>query len=428
MRRILPILGAILFAAAVVGSQAAERFPPPEFDTHQLPRTMTPGPRADALEYVDVAALAVALSLASYLALRRRSRAGLVALMIASIAYFGFWRKGCICPVGATQNVVLAFFDHSYGLPLSVAAFFFLPLVFTLFFGRTFCAAVCPLGAAQDLVVLRPMQVPRWLDQALRMFAWIYLAAAILFAAAGSAFVVCQYDPFVAFFRVSGRLSMLVFGACVLAIGMFVGRPYCRYLCPYGVLLGLCSSFSRWRVTITPDVCIQCRLCEESCPFGAIRPAMTEWSGVDRAAGKRLLAALLVALPLAGAGVGWLGWRLGPTLARENRTVQLAEQVWQENAGEAGGISVASKAYRDAGGQERSLYAEALAVEARFTRISAALGALLGLAFIGELIRFTVRRKQPDYEAERIACLACGRCYRYCPRERVRRKPVGIED
>ncbi|MHC5086583.1 MAG: 4Fe-4S binding protein, partial [Planctomycetota bacterium] len=41
--------------------------------------------------------------------------------------------------------------------------FFFSPLVFTLFFGRSFCAAVCPLGVIQDLVLLRPLKVPIWL-------------------------------------------------------------------------------------------------------------------------------------------------------------------------------------------------------------------------------------------------------------------------
>ena len=56
----------------------------------------------------------------------------------------------------------------------------------------------------------------------------------------------------------------------MLLIGVFVGRPYCRFLCPYGVLLNLASRLSRWRVTITPSACVQCRLCEKSCPLGAI--------------------------------------------------------------------------------------------------------------------------------------------------------------
>ena len=238
-----------------------QRFPPPQFRSgHELPVTTQPPPRADVYEYLDVMVLLAALSLASYLALKKRSRRGLLALGIFSLLYFGFWRKGCVCAIGAIQNVTLALFDHGYTVPIAAVAFFMLPLVFTLFFGRTFCASVCPLGAIQDVVLLRPVKVPSWTEHGLRMFAYLYLGLAVFFAATGSAFIICEYDPFVAFFRRSGSLSMLMLGASFLVIGVFVGRPYCRYLCPYGVILGWISRASRWHVTITPGECIKCRL------------------------------------------------------------------------------------------------------------------------------------------------------------------------
>ena len=118
-----------------------QRFPPPEFTTdYRMPGYENP-PRRGFTEWLDMAALVVALSAASYLALKARSRRGLFWLGIASLVYFGFWRKGCICAVGALQNVTLAFADESYAIPLVAAVFFLVPLVFTLLFGRTFCAA-----------------------------------------------------------------------------------------------------------------------------------------------------------------------------------------------------------------------------------------------------------------------------------------------
>jgi len=156
-------------------------------------------------------------------------------------------------------------------VPLFVLAFFLLPLVFALFFGRTYCAAVCPHGAIQDLVVVKPVTVPRWLDQSLGVLPYAFLGAGLLFAATGSTFIICRWDPFVPIFRRNGGMTILLAGAAFLLLGMFVGRPYCRFACPYGALLKLASKVSRWRVRITPGLCTQCKLCEKSCPFGAIR-------------------------------------------------------------------------------------------------------------------------------------------------------------
>jgi len=192
----------------------------------------------------------------------------------------------------------LSIFDRDYAVPIAVAVFFLLPLVFALFFGRVFCAAVCPLGAIQDLVLLRPISVPNWLESGLRLFAYVYLAAAVLFAATGSAFLICRYDPFVAFFRLNGNLNILIIGACLLVISVFIGRPYCRFICPYGVLLRELSRLSKWRVTITPDECIQCRLCEDSCPFGAIKRPTTDWPATEYGRSKKRLVVLIFLLPV----------------------------------------------------------------------------------------------------------------------------------
>lgn len=89
-------------------------FPPPEFESsYQMPDTKVEGGRESFYEYVDVAVLVLALSLSSYLALRKRSRRGIFVLMVLSLLYFGFYRKGCICPIGAIGNVTLAVFDGS---------------------------------------------------------------------------------------------------------------------------------------------------------------------------------------------------------------------------------------------------------------------------------------------------------------------------
>jgi polyferredoxin len=242
-------------------------------DGYQTPPVQRPLPRAAWWDAVDAAVLTVALGLAAWIVLRRRSRYALVGLTITCLLYFGFYREGCVCPIGAIQNVAVALVDATHAIPLVVIFFFLLPLTLALLFGRVFCGGVCPLGAIQELVVLRPVQVPRRLDRGLGILKYIYLLVAVWWAARPAVdrdFIICRFDPFVGFFRLIGPGDILIFGGVLLLLGTVVGRPYCRYLCPYGALLALVSRLS-WRgVTITPDKELDCGLCVESCPYGAV--------------------------------------------------------------------------------------------------------------------------------------------------------------
>jgi ferredoxin len=425
------------------GPGANKRFPPPEFESGYVqPSPTTPAPRQDIYQYIDALVLLAALGISAYLVLKRRSRSAIFALAVFSLLYFGFARMGCVCSVGAIQNIVLSIFDRSYAVPIVVLAFFLLPLIFTLFFGRVFCAGVCPLGAIQDVVLVRPVRVPNWLEGALRLFAYVYLGAAILFAATGSAFIICRYDPFVSFFRLSGNWNILTLGGSVLLVSVFVGRPYCRFVCPYGVILRQLSRISRWNVTIAPgrqdpaivmtgltggpDECIQCRLCEDSCPFGAIREPTADWTGRDYSIGKKRLALLMVLLPVLALSVGWAGSRLKNVTARMHATVRLAERVYLEDAGKAEGTTNASLAFRATGKPTEQLYAEASNIRAKFTLGGWFFGGFVGLIAGLKLIGLSRRVGRTDYEADRASCLACGRCFEYCPKEHAKRK--GIEN
>ena len=156
------LLFLFLLLPALCPAQTEERFPKPDFQSgYTRPDLQTPPPRANTREIVDIAVLIAALSLASYLTLKVRSRRYVFVLMLFCMAYFGFYREGCVCSVGSIQNVAYALFNPGYAIPISVILFFALPLLFTLFFGRTFCAAVCPLGAIQDVVVLKPGSLPK---------------------------------------------------------------------------------------------------------------------------------------------------------------------------------------------------------------------------------------------------------------------------
>ena len=420
------VIGAVLFLT-LLPALAEPRFPPPDFSEtqHQIPVTTTASARAVWLAYLDVTVLAASLGLATWFIYKQRSRRGLFWLGLFSIAYFGFWRNGCICSIGSPQNIALGLFDSSYAVPLTVTAFFALPLIVALFAGRSFCAGVCPHGALQDLVLVKPLKVPVWLEHGLGVLPFIFLGAGIWLATTGSIFLFCHFDPFVPLFRLGGRSTMVLTGAGLLVLGTVVGRPYCRFACPYGALLKLAATVAKWRVRVTPDICTQCKLCEYSCPFGAMREPETGTPAPGQLAGeRRRLAWMVAALPLLVIAGVWLGGQLARPAARLNPHVALAEEylLAKDAPPTPVAITPADLALNRARLEPQALVTKAAAIKRQVEIGGWIFGAWLGLVIGGKLISLSVRRARADFEPDRGACFSCARCFESCPQEMERRE------
>jgi len=433
-----PALGSVVGWAVLLGvslawpALAEQRFPPPEFESgYVLPATATPPARAGLMEFADAGVLLVALGLACYFIFKLRSRKAVAGLSLFSLAYFGFYREGCICAIGSVQNLALALFDRGYTVPLSVTAFFLAPLVVSLFAGRAFCAAVCPHGALQDLVLLKPIKVPRWLEQGLSVIPYFYLGAGVLFAATGSAFIICRYDPFVPLFRLSGSLALVATAGGFLVMSLFVGRPYCRFLCPYGALLRLAATLSKWRARITPDFCTQCRLCEDACPYGAIREPTASLQTPNALALDRVrLSWLLLLAPALVAGGAFGGAKVSMAASRLHPKVELAEKFLNPDKPpqQPGARTPESLALARAEQGPKELLAAAMDIRRRFKVGGWLFGGWVGLVVGVKLLGLSVRHSRSDYEPDRAACVACARCFLSCPNERVRLGLLPLSD
>jgi polyferredoxin len=170
-------------------------------------------------------------------------------------------------------------------LPRLHPASFFLFTAFaliSLLFRKAFCGWICPVGTVSEYLWKigqrlfgRNFRIPRWIDLPLRALKYILLgfffyAVTTMSAAAIADFVASPYGLVVDvrmlnFFRFVGITTAYVLAVLVLA-SLLVQNFWCRYLCPYGALMGLISIFSPVRITRNESACIDCAKCAKACP------------------------------------------------------------------------------------------------------------------------------------------------------------------
>ena len=409
--------------AALVGcwgiAQAQNRFPKPDFESgYQYPDLQYAVPNETLWVILDLLLLVALMGIVTWALYKKHTRGPIFWVSLISVGYFGFFREGCVCSIGSIQNIALALVDESYHLPLTVLLFFLLPILFAFLFGRVFCAGVCPFGALQELVNVKNYRISEAITAALKVIPWLYLIFAVLYAVTRSQFIICQFDPFIGIFRLGGDMGLILFGALLLVMSIFTGRPFCRFLCPYGALLSLFSSVSIWKIKLTRKSCINCELCHNSCPVDAIRPPYANKLKESRSTGVRRLLAYFVVLPVMIIAGALLMRMASPNLSRAHKDVRLYDQVIQHEAQPEEELSLELEAFYGQGRSVEEITAlyEAKVTEYRFWCTIA--GALMGLVIGLALIRLSVKRSRKQYEINHANCVACGQCFNYCPQNK----------
>lgn len=391
---------------------AQMRFPRPDFEDYVEPAMNLETQVADGI-YLRLAVLAILLLFTGLAAYRWRSRRVLLLLSALSLLLLGFVFSACPCPVGMYQNVLAGWFTD-YPLTLGVLLLFVLPLAVALYYGRLFCMGGCPLGAMQELLHFKTLQVPLWLDRIGRQLALALLLVGGVTAASGGGFHLCHGDPYFVIFSFGVSWTHLAVAGVMILLGVFVCRPYCRYMCPYGVLLRLCALAAPRKIAITGGDCISCRLCEQSCPNGAIVAPEPLKAAESPEQGRRRLGWLLALTPYVIILCAWAGYSLAGPLCAVHHDVKLLQSL-DGNLRSDATVAFASS------GRPLSELRDSVAQQRRRMRIGLTIsGAIVGLAMMLELIALS-RRRSPGrtYEVDAGLCVACGRCYDVCPVEHM---------
>lgn len=401
---------------SIINILAEARFPKPDFTSgYEYPDILHGAPNETLWNVLDIVLLVGMMALVVWAAYRKRSRTVIYAMSVVSVLYFGFFRSGCVCSVGSIQNMVTALVNPDYHLPWYVLLLFLLPIVFALLFGRVFCAGVCPLGALQELVNIKNFRLARSVSVTLSVIPWVYLAFTILYAATRSQFLICRLDPFVGIFRLGGDLSMITFGVVLLLMSVFIGRPFCQFLCPYGALLSVFSSLSWKQLEITEQGCINCALCGKSCPVDAIRAPQVSKTKEERRKGVNRIIFFAILLPLLTVAGAMLLGSQSNALSLAHKDVYLYELLLQQKAQPEMDVPLEVETFNALGGDMEELKAKVDNVRRDYTFYAYLAGALIGFIIGFKLLKLSLKRSRKTYEVSSARCTMCGKCFNYCP-------------
>ena len=186
-----------------------------------------------------------------------------------------------ICPFGAVETAGRLILDGRFIPKIHESNIWVFSGVMlgTLLFGSVFCGYLCPLGSVQEWIGLLGKRIFKKkynrfigekLDRALGYLRYGVLILILLKTTQAVSLVFQRVDPYYALFHFwMGDVfftALIVLGA-VLLLSLFFERPWCRWFCPFGALLGLVQLLSPWKIRCSERICSSCGGCSNACPM-----------------------------------------------------------------------------------------------------------------------------------------------------------------
>jgi len=186
-----------------------------------------------------------------------------------------------VCPFGGVVTIYQFAAVGTFVQKIHESSFVLMAIGFLLaiLFGPVFCGWVCPLGTIQEAVSRFGRKffrkrfnhfVPARLDNALRYLRYGVLAWVLYMTAVTGTLIFAEYDPYFALFNFwTSEVSVagLAILGVTLGLSFFVERPWCKYACPYGAVLGLSNLFRVFGIRRNAQTCKADGACSILCPM-----------------------------------------------------------------------------------------------------------------------------------------------------------------
>jgi NAD-dependent dihydropyrimidine dehydrogenase PreA subunit len=150
---------------------------------------------------------------------------------------------------------------------------------------------------------------------------------------------------------------------------------------------------------------------------------MPEPTATERRRGPLQLLGAILALPILVYVFAQIGGTIAPRLSVLHQDVQTArlhyaeEEKWVEPSASF----PETRGLMQCGTPSQEVYQRAVDVSKLFGVAGTWLGAWIGLVIGAKWISLSLRHRRTDYEVDSARCVACGRCFWYCPNQKEER-------
>ncbi len=213
-----------------------------------------------------------ATMLAGFMVKYKVTRKFRVLFLLLSVVILGFYRGGCPCMISSLQNTFL--FIIGKHIEWQNMLWFLGLIPITYVFGKVWCGWICHLGALQEFLFISKTQTLFRSQKAQKIMTRVRISLLIILILQlliTKTNIYRHYGPFkIAYNLFSANLLGYILLALVLLSSLFIYRPFCKTICPVGLILGWITKIPGASILGINDKCAGCTICNNACKMDAI--------------------------------------------------------------------------------------------------------------------------------------------------------------
>ena len=197
------------------------------------------------------------------------------------VSFFSTASLHAVCPFGGVVTIYHLLGIGTFVKKVHPSSVVLMIVVFSsaILLGPLFCGWICPFGTFQEWIGKIGKKlfkkkynrfIPYKYDRYLRFLRYTVLVWVLYMTAVTGKLIFQDYDPYFTLFQFwTGEIAVTGFISLglVILLSLFVERPFCKYACPYGAVLGIFNLFRIIPLRRNETTCIDCKACDRVCPM-----------------------------------------------------------------------------------------------------------------------------------------------------------------